>query len=140
MHIFKNLSPFSILADASIGVMSGKTAKISTSSLSEVITPPSGYQFCMQVHLETRGVSPYQQPLRIQQQEARQVLLHLDFISFHIKRKSMFKNIPLKTDFVALMNDTLVIIPIRLKASRFPNKPFAKLVSYQCCITSIILQ
>ena len=25
------------------------------------------------------------------------------------------------------MNDTLVIIPIRLKASRFPNKPFAKI-------------
>ena len=25
------------------------------------------------------------------------------------------------------MNDTLIIIPIRLKASRFPNKPFAKI-------------
>ena len=25
------------------------------------------------------------------------------------------------------MNDTLVIIPIRLKASRFPNKPFAQI-------------
>ena len=25
------------------------------------------------------------------------------------------------------MNDTVVIIPIRLKASRFPNKPFAKI-------------
>ena len=25
------------------------------------------------------------------------------------------------------MNDTIIIIPIRLKASRFPNKPFAKI-------------
>ena len=25
------------------------------------------------------------------------------------------------------MNDTVIIIPIRLKASRFPNKPFAKI-------------
>ena len=39
----------------------------------------------------------------------------------------MFKNISLKRIFVALMNDTLIIIPIRLKASRFPNKPFAKI-------------
>ena len=46
----------------------------------------------------------------------------------------MFKNIALKTDFCRINERYLIIIPIRLKASRFPNKPFAKIGDCPCFI------